>query len=444
MTEHQFASTDIKRVLINGHKDSLNNGNMLMVLGLISGIAKYNQNISFFLLSDLPEIDRVRYGKIPGLTILCRPWSRQVKGTLPALLSALQFLIIAQLNRITTVFAGKRRVLSQNPLHKAFAEADLAIDVSGDDLTTAYGLFSPLQVIFELTVARLYRTKTAITAQSVGPFATPFMKTIAWLLSYLADCVTLRDKDSFTYWQQIRKGHHHPFTPSRSLADLVHLVPMSISNKNGHGPIMVNLSNYACDCLVNRGAPLEQVLALWAEYIGYVQKRTGLDLILLPHTFRPGKGDDRYWHDKLSEMLSKTIRYTKINASLTTREIQERVMSSSFVISARMHLALTAMRCGVPFLATAYSHKYRLLIPSSLNNYEPVIFLNHYRTPEAAFIAMMDRFDLLWKERLEFRKNISAASMEAEPLAAENIDTLFKLMKTDNHLKKETGWDWKK
>ena len=48
----------IMRIVINGHKDAFNNGNMLMVLGFIAGMQQCVPDLTLTMLSDRPVEDR--------------------------------------------------------------------------------------------------------------------------------------------------------------------------------------------------------------------------------------------------------------------------------------------------------------------------------------------------------------------------------------------------
>ena len=418
-------------IVINGHKDSLNNGNILMVLGLLEGLKRRHIFASLTLLSDLPEVDRKRYKDTPSLEIIGRPWSRQKKGALLAVATAFIYGLWVLVGRTIESLLGHRLNSPWNPLSRAYGCADLALDVSGDDLTTAYSWVAPLQVLYELFLAKLFGAKTMLIAQSIGPFDSLFMRVVARLLQHLTDFVTLRDADSFLFWQEILfpdKSRHD--TPDHPLADLMHLneMPMAAAESD-FGPIVINLSNYAVESALRlegkstKSSGLHHHMTAWAKLLEHFHLSTGRELLLLPHTFRPGKGDDRYWLRRLHERCSSRLPVRQIDEPLTTSVIQEIVARSSFVVSSRMHLALTAMKCGVPFISIAYSHKYRQLIPSSFLGISPVITLSEHRDGRL-FRAIEKRFDLLWHNRQAYQDSVKSYAREASALAEENINFL--------------------
>lgn len=428
------------KILLNGHKDSLNIGNMLMVLGLIKGLNKKCIHASLFLLSDLPEIDRERYKDIPNLTIIGRPWSKQKKGSLLTVSTAMLYGFWALVFQTLRRLFGDQLPLPKGQLWSVYTQADVAVEVSGDDLTTAYGCKAPLQVLYELSLAKIFGLKTLLLAQSLGPFDGRFMKICAHLLYSLADFVTLRDADSFLFWQQIisqKNGQNN--TPDYPLADLIHLNEMERAAKEAeHGPIIINLSNYVVETSLRLGeetmgdVALHHYLCRWVDFLEYIRSYTGRELVLLAHTFRPGKGDDGYWLNILHNQCPAVLPIKEISGPLLPSEIQRIVGGSSFIIASRMHLALTAMKCGVPFLSIAYSHKYQQFNQPLHFKTPPVIFLNEHH-PELLFDVIKQHFKTLWDERQSFQTSIQSYAVQSTRLAEENISFLTQLLK----LKKE-------
>jgi len=415
------------KIVVNGHKDSLNNGNMLMVLGLIQGLKRQHIDASIVLLSDVPDVDRSRYGKMLSLEIIGRPWSRQQKGSVLAIVTAFSYGLWILTGRTAECLSGHRLHFPWNPLCRAYACADLALDISGDDLTTAYGWAAPIQVLYELLLAKLFGVRTILLAQSIGPFDSLFMRVVARLLQHLTDFVTLRDADSFHLWQNILssdKARHN--TPAHPLADLIHLTEMPMAPVSDRYPIVINLSNYVVEAALRQEGnsttyrDLQRHITAWARLLEYFHQRTGRELLLLPHTCRPGKGDDRYWLNQLYQECSSRLPIKQIDEPWTTYEIQKTVARSSFIVASRMHLALTAIKCGVPFIALAYSHKYQQLIPPTFHEIKPVITLSETRDG-CLFPMIQERFDLLWQDRQVFRDAIISYAQEAYTLAEENI-----------------------
>jgi polysaccharide pyruvyl transferase WcaK-like protein len=292
-------------------------------------------------------------------------------------------------------------------------------------------------VLYELFLAKLFGLKTVLLAQSMGPFDTVYMKIVGYLIRFLADVVTFRDSSSFYFWQQILSSDiKRDCSPDRPLADLIYLnkMPMATS-ASSPGPVIINLSNYVIESALQLEKDsiypigLHNNISDWVRLIEYFHLLTGRDLLLLPHTFRPGKGDDEYWLSKIFDKCPSELPVRKVSGPLAPNEIQKIVAESSFVVASRMHLALTAMKCGVPFLAIAYSHKYQQLVSPSFFEISPVIFLNE-QCDGWPFSAIRERFELLWKDRQAYQNAIRLYAHKANLLAEENISFLTKIVKS--------------
>lgn len=403
-----------------------------MVLGLVEGLKKKQIRASLTLLSDLPKIDKERYSSIRSLEIIGRPWAKQKKGALLAIFTAFIYGLWAFVGRTFQSISGNKPKFQWGRLWCAYSKVDIVVDVSGDDLTTIYGWAAPLQVLFELFLAKLLGLKTVLLAQSLGPFDSPFMKVVAQTLPHLADLVTLRDSDSFRLWQQIvgeKNSRHH--TPDHPLADLIHLNDMlKATEASDTGPIAINLSNYVVETALRLekdglgSTGLHNHFSSWADLLEHIHNVTGRELLLLPHTFRPGKGHDGYWLNRLYQKCPSSLPIREFQGPLSPHEICNIIAKSSFVVASRMHLALTALKCAVPFLAIAYSHKYQQLAPLSFFKISPVIYLNEHRS-KPLFSIITQHFDSLWHNRQVFKTSIESYAQEAARLAEENLDYLL-------------------
>lgn len=161
----------------------------------------------------------------------------------------------------------------------------------------------------------------------------------------------------------------------------------------------------------------------WEKILKRIYLFTDRELLFLPHTFRPGKGDDEYWLNLLYKRCSAELPIRLINGPLAPFEIQKIVANSSFIIASRMHLAITAMNCCVPFLSLAYSHKYQQLIPPAFFDIPPVIYANQF-DEDRLFFTVEKRFKLLWNDRQAYQSAIEKHALKARSLAEENINLI--------------------
>jgi polysaccharide pyruvyl transferase WcaK-like protein len=319
-------------------------------------------------------------------------------------------------------------------LARHFRRADVVVDISGDDLTTAYGLFSPLQVLYEMVIAKMHGCRTALLAHSVGPFETTTMRALAVSVCRTADLVTLRELRSHTCWR--RACPRRILDASREdqpLADLMFLVGIPRAGVDSDkGPIVVNVSRYVVQATQSKGkingisTNLSSHYREWVGLIQYISRITGRKILLLPHTFRRGINDDRYFLKRIMKLCPSDLPVDLVEDAVTTFDVQKLVAGSSFVLSSRLHLALSALNCGVPFLALAYSHKYDQLEYQTRDDLSPTVYVKNF-PPDQFFDVIQDRFEKLWKNRMLSRPEIVAHAQKSRELAGINMQLLFNM-----------------
>ncbi len=162
----------------------------------------------------------------------------------------------------------------------------------------------------------------------------------------------------------------------------------------------------------------------WAGFIRRLRALTGRRVILLPHAFRPGRGDDRLHLRPILEYCPE-VPASIADRVLAPSETAGIVASASFVIASRMHLALTALKCRVPYIALAYSRKYDQLVPGG--DFQPVLDAR-LLGKERLFLEMESRFGYLWTRREEFRRSLEEHASRAEESAGRNIDLLMDMI----------------
>ncbi len=372
-----------------------------MVLGLLVALRECAPQAKLYLLSDMPDVDTVRYGQIPGLELVERPWRKQDRSVFTVACIALSYGFWFVIGVLVTKLPALRRFWKWDSVGQAYSDAKVAMDVSGDDFTTVYGLTSPLQLLYEMAIAKLFGNRTVALAQSVGPFDNGVMICLGRTLDLLSDVITFRDNESRRYWRFLRRKIDSTLVgESESVDDLSFLINIPKQPYIDKGPIIVNLSNYVVDATIgvrkgHSGSALTSYLSNWVSVLCSIHEITSREILLFPHVFRSGRGDDRYYLSRLNAMCPSDLPVTYISDTNTAYETQRFVSTSSFVIASRMHLALSSIAHRVPFLALAYSHKYTQLYREGSNQVSPVMFVKQY-SQDQIFSELEKRFSDSW------------------------------------------------
>ncbi len=147
------------------------------------------------------------------------------------------------------------------------------------------------------------------------------------------------------------------------------------------------------------------------------------ELVLLPHVLMPKHVDDRIIIRELQEMDSRLIAMTK---EMLPYEIRDYIQSSLFIVSARMHPVISAIQCGIPAVALAYSDKYQGIIGEKFKLEECIIDVryNTYNEMKEDFVRCI--------EDTEKRREEQIKKMEIfGEIAKENIMESLKWIKEE-------------
>lgn len=323
-----------KRVVILA-RDSLNNGDMAMVEALVRSLhARMGDRLDMTLLSTNPAADAVRYESGLKLTIHSPGWT---VGVRPRVLEYVSFLY--------AVTVGSRA-------GEIIQGASLVVDVSGDSLSSTYGLPSFLACLYPLRLARRYGVPYFICAQSLGPFV-HITKAMASAILRDAAHVTVREPKSLGIVQQL--GASATLT-----ADLAFLLD---SDPEFELKVVERL-------LEGRKRPILGITpsGLFAEQVetiaAFVRRwliEIGGTIVLVPHVYRRRVSDvdaaDRIVRRIMQQGDGVGGEVLVVQDRLTARQCKALISKLDVLVSFRMHAGIAAVSSGVPALLLSYSHK---------------------------------------------------------------------------------------
>jgi len=334
-----------KNVLLVGTYCSLNKGDQLMQTVMIEQLSKLPFPPKIKLASPFMVIDKNTYTNISVV--------KSRRRNLP--FSLFNIILLMLLPKSMT-----KKYCAHISELKAYYEADMIIDLSGDMLTEDYGVIVGISHSIPLILSKLLKKRYIITAQSIGKFR--FLKPLYINLLNSAELVLCREDVSLNYLKSIKIEN------LKRVDDLGFLLTPSKKT--------FSLSNAPYFCFSPSGLLLkkfcanlstqEQIKSM-ANLLDKISEDYGLSPVLVPHVMTPaGKLDD----DEVCLLISNEMKYTPIilDKALLPHEIKKIISSSKLMIALRMHAAIAALSESVPVIAVAYSHKMHGVMASRNQN----------------------------------------------------------------------------
>lgn len=338
--------------------NTLNYGSMILCENAIHYLSKFIPNLSFIVLSNFVEETQTRLRNATGYdNIEVRP------HIIPS-----QNKIIP--NRLS--FLLDKSVFRHRNLIKLLNDCNVIIVLGGDDISEYYGVLKLLDILFRLRILKKAGKKIYLLGQSIGPFFS-WRKPLAKNVLSKTDKIYHRGLKSYDYITNGLKVKNNSFFSS----DLAFL---DLARQND----TYNIEKY--NIIANRYITFVPSGQWWQYNDNYEKYFEGLTavtmylvkkceeierkLVLLPHVLR--------WTDDskiVKDIMSKLGHNGIIGIDDVLLPFQARAIlgSSYFVVTQRMHGAISSLQKGVPALSLSYSVKFSEVIGNYLGLPELVV-----------------------------------------------------------------------
>jgi len=352
---------NIKFLIVNGWSD-LNRGDSAIVLGMIQLIRTYSPEGSISVMSEFGEEDprfKSGYHAIrslhPDVEILPALFPYPTGGSkvhkiLNAVLTLLKSLLVFAFPKVGSyLFRGAKA-----DALRRIMESDVLLSKGGHvfyftrcSLTTIYSFFKHA---FPLLLGARLGKKTALYAQSLGPFRGRICRTIAKTFFDRLDAIAARETISLNFLRSLGVRPNVYLVPdaafllrgnsrdSRSITSerFVVLTPRqwaSFEEKDGYENYMNSLAS----------------AVEWLSALGY-------RVLLVSHTIGPiASEDDRVAVRTLYGVIKSKNAVEIIDTEgLTAYDLIDLYSSAHLLIGTRFHSVIFALLSGVPVLAISY------------------------------------------------------------------------------------------
>ena len=342
------------RVLLTGTYSTTNKGDAAMELATATALRRSTPGHSVTISTPFAREDAATYSEFA--VVQCN--RRKL------VLSTLQ-LIAAATWGLTHRTTGRSidRLLFTDEL-RAYRDADLVVDLSGDMLTEDYGPHIAYSHFLPIILAILMRRDYVLCAQSIGPFK--LTKPLAKFLLNRARWISVREDITFDYLRTLKV--RTPVHRTSDMAFLLEPAAPEIANQvfadGGVDPEADRpLVGVSVSCLVE--AAYEKARAekggdafdtVVANALDRVIEERDVKLLFVPHVTGPvDSKDDRLVAERVRAKMRH--RSQAITADLDPRVLKAVIGRCDLFVGCRMHANIGALGSGVPVVAMRYSHK---------------------------------------------------------------------------------------
>ena len=402
---------ELKIGILNAH-NTLNYGSMIMCENTIYYLSKFLHDAHFVVLSNLVEETESRLRKAIGCNNI-EVRSRTTSFHTKKVQKGISILIDQALLRYRNVI-------------KQFNDCHVIIVLGGDDISEYYGRVRLLDILLRLNFLKKAEKKVYLLGQSIGPMHS-WQITLGKRVLSRMDKIYHRGSRSYNYVTDVLGVKNNSFLSSDlGFLDLPRQSEAFDIEKFGiqHQRYITFVpSGFWAGYPNNYEAYLEGLIGI-ANYITQKCEVLDMRMVLLPHVLRW-----TYDRELVKEIITKmgNNHIIAINDVLLPFQARAILGSSYFVVTQRMHGAISSLQKGVPAISLSYSEKFSEVIGNYLDLPELVVEIR-----KAHFGDDIDKassaIDWCLQNMATFKARIEKAVIKAKRDALFQIEDLAKDM----------------
>lgn len=414
------------RILLTNVYDMFNKGEVILVTSLVKNLPGVE-----FTLAPLYSFLDVEFCKKLGIKIFGRTSPRH--GILLLFWSTLTLSRAFLWSFLHKLFRVRIGVLLNKEV-EAYLDANLIVDLGGDNFSDDSGFGGSLVHSYSLLFALLFNKPFIICSQSIGPFKNILTKNLARYILNRASLITVREPITEYYLTNDLKVKGNKLHLIPDLAFLLEetetqetLKFLEEKNISLDKPIIcVNPSQLISKYMFsNKSNRYESYINLMADMIDKLPNNA--TIILIPNVVsRHTKvwGPFRNVDDNVAiELIVKKIRDKSrvyIVTDINPHYIKSVIGLSDLFIGCRMHAIISALSVGTPTVALAYSHKTLGTVGELLGLKDFVVDVR--QDVSTLRHELFTKISITWENRFLIKKKLQERSMEWKQRAMVNID----------------------
>ena len=412
----------MKKILLTGVYNSLNNGGMAVVLGASKTLKNILPDAEIALLSSHPQIDTRRYSNsdIRIIDFWYKKTDSSVTTYVYSSLRAASLMCNSLINRFTHM-----------RFNNIYTDYDVIVDLSCDSLSDYYGRFPLFYFLFTIFQGVIIKRPVIICAASVGPFENKLSKLMAKFVLNKVDLITLREEISNDYL--VKTGINKPrIYQTADLAFLMEPAPHrrieEILANEGIREFDRPLIGITASQLISRYAfpsiscseeKYNQYINTMIKLTDFLADKLNATIFLVPHGVVPTE-DDRIACRKIYEGSKNKDNIKFIKGDYTADELKGIIGLCDMFIGCRMHSTIAATSMCVPTIAIAYSHKFYGVIGKMLNQNKYIVDIREL-DPDSLLSVLTSKVNEFWPKRESVRAELREKAHKVQELATFNL-----------------------
>ena len=344
----------MNNILLTGTYSSKNKGDAAMQLCTAEALVE-RTGADITIHSPFPETDRLFYLKY-----------RVISSSRRRLLWCTYLWARAKLwYFLKDRFGLDIKLLLENLELRAFLQADVIVDLSGDMLTDDYGPHVAYSHYLPIMIALALKRPVCLCAQTIGPF-----KYTGWLALALinrVDYISVRDRLSLNYLQSFDLNSPRPVVTADMALLLRPAEPRVVDDifaREGVPSMDAPILGVAVSFLIAkhfqkkcRGTGLTFFETLAGELDAMIDE-FGVKVVFVGQVTGPTmRHDDREAARQVRRHMNKRDQAHVFGGDYSPAEVKGIISRFTLLLGARMHANIAALSTGVPAIALSYSMK---------------------------------------------------------------------------------------
>jgi colanic acid/amylovoran biosynthesis protein len=293
-------------------------------------------------------------------------------------------------------------------------ESDLVISCGGGFLNDSWGSGFVINLL-PLFVAKLFRKKVMICAQSIGPFRIWINKMIVRIVLSLVDVISLRDKGSFKYILDNLKIAKTKLQLTADLAFLHYPVNISTINRSKLTNLKIGVSvrHWIYPGVKNYRSAESQYKRAMASFLDYLIEKFDAEIIFLPMSTIPNQyfDSDDVTSEEIIQLISRKNRARIAHLGSGVDYLMTILSNLDYIVTTRMHLLIFAAMNRIPTIAIMYEPKTEFLA-EMLGIKEFVIRIDEVSAEKLIekwhqLLAIREKITIQLREGAEVMKNMA-------------------------------------
>jgi polysaccharide pyruvyl transferase WcaK-like protein len=248
---------------------------------------------------------------------------------------------------------------------RAFAEADIVMDLSGISFTDYFGTMNPIEHSYNILLCLILKKPIVKYSQAMGPFESRLNIFLAKTFLPRVDLLVARGEITKKYLREM--GITKQIYVLADSAFLLQPAPLKRVeeifadegiNKDGAEHFIGISVNYHLYKWCKFSDTENMYVILMAKIADYLVENLNAKVVFIPHDISPSGRDDRFVIEKICQIIKNKHKICAIKGDYDPMEFKGIIGQLDLFLGARFHSIIASTSMHVPTVVIAWSHKY--------------------------------------------------------------------------------------